>query len=140
MVNVDSTKIFVSYARRDGAELAHRLHKDLAQHGFQVWLGTQELSGGATWTTEIEQAIDSSLKLSSRSSHQAPMYPKSAALSCFARFATESSSSRSWHSEARTSRYIWSRKTTATSPIPRRIRRSSRFCSMTSATAGTAPP
>jgi len=42
--------IFVSYARRDGAELAQHLQKDLTVAGFYVSLDTQRISGGASWT------------------------------------------------------------------------------------------
>ncbi len=51
-------RIFVSYARRDGAELALRLQKDLTAAGFEVWVDTQRIGGGASWTVEIEEAID----------------------------------------------------------------------------------
>jgi hypothetical protein len=50
--------IFVSYARRDGAELALFLQKDLTSAGFDVWLDTQRIGGGASWTVDIEEAID----------------------------------------------------------------------------------
>jgi WD40 repeat protein len=50
--------IFVSYARRDGAELAVRLQKDLTIAGFVTWLDKQRIDGGASWTAEIEEAID----------------------------------------------------------------------------------
>ena len=50
--------VFVSYARRDGADLAQRLLRDLEASGFDVWLDTHRLSGGQVWTREIEQAID----------------------------------------------------------------------------------
>src|SRR5258708_8750132 len=48
----------ISYARQDAAELALRLQKDLAAAGFEVWLDTQRIGGGAGWTVEIEEAID----------------------------------------------------------------------------------
>jgi hypothetical protein len=51
-------RIFVSYARKDGAELALRLQKDLTAAGFEVWLDTLRIKGGDTWTVEIEQPID----------------------------------------------------------------------------------
>ena len=57
----NSTKIFISYARKDGAELAQRLQRDLAAQGFDAWLDTQRLAGvagGSTWTTRIEDEID----------------------------------------------------------------------------------
>src|ERR1035437_2630122 len=39
-------RIFVSYARKDGAELALRLQKDLTAAGFEVWIDTQRIEGG----------------------------------------------------------------------------------------------
>jgi hypothetical protein len=51
-------KVFISYARKDGAALAQRLQADLGAQGFDAWLDTQRLAGGASWTTEIEQALD----------------------------------------------------------------------------------
>src|SRR2546426_65193 len=53
-------RVFISYARKDGAELAQRLRKDLEAKGFEAWLDTSRNSGGATWTVEIERAIDRS--------------------------------------------------------------------------------
>jgi hypothetical protein len=50
--------IFVSYARGDGADLALRLQRDLTAAGFDAWLDTQRIGGGASWTVEIEEAID----------------------------------------------------------------------------------
>jgi len=50
--------IFISYARKDGADLAQRLQASLGCEGLDAWLDTQRLAGGATWTTEIERAID----------------------------------------------------------------------------------
>jgi predicted esterase len=51
-------KVFISYARRDGANLAQRLQADLSAQGFDAWLDTQRIAGGASWTKEIEQALD----------------------------------------------------------------------------------
>ncbi len=47
-------RVFISYARKDGAALAQRLQKDLKEQGFDAWLDTQRINGGASWTTEIE--------------------------------------------------------------------------------------
>src|ERR1022692_2553272 len=58
MANGAQQRIFVSYARKDGAELALRLHKDLTAAGFEVGLDTQRIQGGDSWTVEIEEAID----------------------------------------------------------------------------------
>src|ERR1035437_1582374 len=52
------TRIFVSYARKDGAALALRLQRDLTAAGYDVWLDTQRIAGGESWTVEIEEAID----------------------------------------------------------------------------------
>jgi WD40 repeat protein len=51
-------KVFISYARKDGAVLAQRLQADLGAQGFDAWLDTQRIAGGASWTKEIEQALD----------------------------------------------------------------------------------
>ncbi|HLJ27479.1 MAG TPA: NB-ARC domain-containing protein [Candidatus Angelobacter sp.] len=53
-----SCRIFISYARRDGAKLAVRLQRDLTARNFDAWLDTQRLRGGAVWSREIEQEID----------------------------------------------------------------------------------
>jgi WD40 repeat protein len=58
VTDVGQQRIFVSYARRDAAELALRLQKDLTAKGFEVWLDTQRIAGGASWTVEIEEAIE----------------------------------------------------------------------------------
>ena len=54
----EAQRIFISYARNDGAELAQRLQVDLQQRGYQPWLDKQRIEGGASWTDSIEQAID----------------------------------------------------------------------------------
>ena len=51
-------RVFISYARKDGAELALRLHADLKKEGFEAWLDQQRISGGASWTDTIETALD----------------------------------------------------------------------------------
>lgn len=50
--------IFISYARNDGKTLANRLHDDLIALGYEVWLDTAEIEGGASWSAEIEEAIE----------------------------------------------------------------------------------
>src|SRR5438874_13666277 len=60
MANPENPGVFISYARKDGAQLAQRLQADLSAKGFDVWLDTQRLHGGASWTDEIERAIDRS--------------------------------------------------------------------------------
>jgi hypothetical protein len=50
--------IFISYARRDGAELAAHLRHDLTKLGFDVWRDVDRIGGGAVWTREIEDGLD----------------------------------------------------------------------------------
>jgi hypothetical protein len=51
-------KVFISYAHRDGAALAQRLQADLSANRFEAWLDTQRIADGASWTTNIEEALD----------------------------------------------------------------------------------
>ena len=52
------SKVFISYARKDGADLAQRLQADLRAKRFDAWLDTQRIAGGVSWTRKIEKAID----------------------------------------------------------------------------------
>ena len=54
----EPSRVFISYAHRDGADLARRLQADLTAKGFDAWLDKQRLAGGVVWTTEIEAALD----------------------------------------------------------------------------------
>ena len=54
----DKLHIFISYARKDGRDLALRLRGDLIERDYDVWLDTAEIEGGASWSNEIEAAID----------------------------------------------------------------------------------
>jgi WD40 repeat protein len=58
MAPAEPLRVFISYARKDGASLAQRLQKDLKEQGFDAWLDIQRIGGGATWTTKIEHALD----------------------------------------------------------------------------------
>lgn len=51
-------KIFISYGRKDGKDLAVRLRDDLEGVGYSVWLDLEEIAGGATWSVNIEEAIE----------------------------------------------------------------------------------
>lgn len=51
-------RLFISYARSDGRELALRLHTDLKNEGYEVWLDTSEIDGGEVWSVKIEDEID----------------------------------------------------------------------------------
>ncbi|MCX8512623.1 MAG: TIR domain-containing protein, partial [Chthoniobacteraceae bacterium] len=55
----DRTKIFLSYGRRDAADIAERLHRDLTAAGFEVWRDTQEIRSGSQWQDEIEAGLRS---------------------------------------------------------------------------------
>ena len=50
--------VFISYARRDGKTLALRLQKDLTAAGLDIWLDTERIEGGVSWTRAIEDGID----------------------------------------------------------------------------------
>ncbi len=58
MPQPEPISIFISYARKDGASLAQRLQSDLTREGFNAWLDTQRISGGAVWSSTIEHEID----------------------------------------------------------------------------------
>src|SRR6266851_4584757 len=58
MLPSEPSRIFISYARKDGATLAQRLQSDLTKQGFDAWLDIRRLRGGGTWTKEIEVALD----------------------------------------------------------------------------------
>jgi TIR domain len=66
-------RIFISYAHRDGAGLAKRLQQDLTSSGFNTWLDTERLVGGAVWSAHIEQELDArqvTLALLTRASYE----------------------------------------------------------------------
>src|SRR5271166_5766862 len=54
----EQPRVFLSYARKDGTALAQRLQKELKEQGFDPWLDTQRIAGGAVWSDEIEAALD----------------------------------------------------------------------------------
>jgi WD40 repeat protein/cellulose biosynthesis protein BcsQ len=58
LINWRRPGVFISYSRIDGADLANRLSRDLQKDGLNVWFDLERLSGGATWSNEIEEAID----------------------------------------------------------------------------------
>ncbi len=51
-------RVFISYARKDGASLAQRLQSDLTSERFDAWLDAGRLRGGSSWTKDIETALD----------------------------------------------------------------------------------
>lgn len=50
-------RVFLSYSHNDGAELAQRLHVDLAK-SFDTWLDAQRLTAGDIWSRAVEGGID----------------------------------------------------------------------------------
>jgi hypothetical protein len=60
MSGASNTGVVISYARKDAAQLAQRLQRDLSAQGFDAWLDTERLAAGDTWGSEIERAIDAS--------------------------------------------------------------------------------
>jgi len=51
-------KVFISYARVDGAALAERLETDLRAREHAPWRDRANIDGGDEWSLEIERAID----------------------------------------------------------------------------------
>jgi TIR domain-containing protein/NB-ARC domain-containing protein len=51
-------RIFISYARKDARPLALRLQHSLGTIGHSAWLDTSEITGGASWSQDIERAIE----------------------------------------------------------------------------------
>src|ERR1039457_2021605 len=54
----ETPRIFISYAHRDGGEMAMRIKGDLERLGFDVWLDQDRMKGGDRWSSEIEKALD----------------------------------------------------------------------------------
>ncbi|MBC7870537.1 MAG: toll/interleukin-1 receptor domain-containing protein, partial [Chitinophagaceae bacterium] len=54
-----SPKIFISYAREDARDIAIRLRDDLIDSGHDTWLDLSEIAAGASWSWDIEAAIES---------------------------------------------------------------------------------
>ena len=51
-------RIFVSYARSDGRELAADLRRRLEHHGFPLWQDLIDMEGGKDWWRQITGVID----------------------------------------------------------------------------------
>jgi hypothetical protein len=51
-------RVFMSFARKEGAPLAQRLQKNLAKSGYDTRLDTQRTRSDAVWSTEIEREIN----------------------------------------------------------------------------------
>lgn len=57
-VKEKTLQVFISYARQDGKDLALRLRDDLQLVGYMPWLDLSEIQGGASWSENIEDAIE----------------------------------------------------------------------------------
>jgi hypothetical protein len=65
--------IFISYGRKDARDLAIQLRDDLQAQGYRVWLDLDEIAGGASWSQNIETAIEAchlTLALMSHASYE----------------------------------------------------------------------
>ena len=52
-----SHRLFISYGRKDCAELANKIAADLSEMGHDVWLDKQQINAGRSWEEQIEEAI-----------------------------------------------------------------------------------
>lgn len=56
----EKRRIFISYAREDSVDLAFRLRNTLIEAGHNVWMDTSEIHAGASWSRDLEEAIERS--------------------------------------------------------------------------------
>jgi hypothetical protein len=54
-----SARIFIAYARKDGAEFATDLRDSLLGEGFSIWQDVFRLEGGRDWRSQLEEALKS---------------------------------------------------------------------------------
>src|SRR5208282_3357364 len=52
-------RLFLSYGRRDAADLANRLRADLEKLGYEVWQDTREIRAGKEWEDQIVDGLRS---------------------------------------------------------------------------------
>jgi hypothetical protein len=57
-MNPLASRVFISYARKDGTDMAHILSDLLKSVGCDLWLDTARIHGGASWSKEIEDALN----------------------------------------------------------------------------------
>src|SRR5689334_6885628 len=50
--------VFISYARSDGSEFAHRLRQQLEQQNIKLWQDRVGMEGGRDWWLQITEALD----------------------------------------------------------------------------------
>lgn len=73
MTYANAIRIFISYGRKDARDLAIRLRDDLQAMNYSVWLDLNDIAGGASWSENIETAIeqcDLVLALMSKASYE----------------------------------------------------------------------
>jgi len=58
MPNAEKAQIFISYARRDGRDLAAGLRQMLASQQFDIWQDVVAMGGGDEWWPQIAHAIE----------------------------------------------------------------------------------
>jgi hypothetical protein len=59
MIGQPSGRTFISYSRKDGAEIAHNLRQSLESENLSVWQDIVALEGGRDWWSRIEDALKS---------------------------------------------------------------------------------
>lgn len=52
-------RLFLSYGRRDAADLANRLRADLEKLGYEVWQDTRQIRAGREWEDQIVDGLRS---------------------------------------------------------------------------------
>lgn len=48
-LSVSQPRIFLSYARKDGEDIARDLRQKLIEHGFSLWQDRTQMEGGKDW-------------------------------------------------------------------------------------------
>src|SRR5262249_38777991 len=56
--NQQRAGVFISYARSDGSEFAHRLRHELEQQNIKLWQDRVGMEGGRDWWLQITEALD----------------------------------------------------------------------------------
>ena len=82
-------QVFISYARRDGSQLAARLDRDLQAVGYSTWRDVRSIDPYQDFSGEIEAGIRSAElvvvcitpSVESRSTHYGPLFRKAASWS-----------------------------------------------------------
>jgi hypothetical protein len=56
---ITNESVFISYARKDAADFARKLHDYLETEGIPAWLDVVDIAAGSEWNTAIDRAIES---------------------------------------------------------------------------------